>query len=628
MYECVWVALKDSGHTVPDCAAFIDARLQADTDSKHIDAPALNQILQFLNKDLQYISKEIESVEIATEMNQLRLLPGADKQVEKARQAGYQIAFISDMHIGSHHLSAKLRELGLMTEGDLLMVSSDHGFSKSRSGKLFEHFLKVNKLSADRVTHYGNSEWSDLKMARKHGISTHLCPLGNPNRFELLLIAESNGYGALEKMASVARDTRLYCGSAEGLIDTESREELEVLPTVASCVVSPVLTAFVLWAIKRCREHSITTVRFLTRDGELPYLIAKALPSKLTEGLDLGMLEVSRQSLLLPAASVIPIEKWVEFGLEPGSFLVQQYDQLPARQVISRAGISFENHADVLKQFGIIDSENPLGKSGLKLWKKALQAESIKRLIIEESSKRLTGTQAYLEQNLPGISDRRIALIDIGWTGQQAAMLSALIRQIGGVDPLHLHVGRLRTHPLIVPANIEVWLFNELIKRSPVDNPVAVFESFCVPTTGGVEGYQLDSAGMASAIRRKQNHSADIISWGQPELRRCVLNFAERAGNSMSNIDSEVLRTACEKLLKEFWESPSQYEARKWGALPYEQDQSGESVRQLINPYDMAQLISRLTGTYFGVNWKAGSIELSPTPIRQIMKIREKYRRR
>ena len=622
------MTLRESGHTLPDCAAFIDARLQADIASEHIDAPTLRQILQSLGKDLRHLSKEIESVEIEVEMNLLRLLPGADMQIEQARLSGCQIAFLSDMHIGSRHLRSKLRELDVLKEGDLLMVSSDYGFSKSRDGRLFKHFLEVNELSADSVTHFGNSEWSDVKMAHKNGISAHLCSAANPNRFESLLIAESKGYGALERMASVARDTRLYCGSAAGVIDNRMTKEADVLPTVACCVVSPVLTAFVLWSIKRCKEQSISAIRFLTRDGELLYLIAKALPAKLTEGLDLGMLEVSRQSLLLPAASVIPIEKWVQSGLEPGSFLVQQYDQLPAREVISRAGISFENHADLLKQFGIIDAVNPLGETGLKDWKIALQSESIRHSILEESSKRLITTQAYLRQNLPGVSDKRFALIDIGWTGQQAAMLSALIRQNGGVDPLHLHVGRLRTRPLIVPADIEVWLFNELIKRSPVENPVALFESFCVTTTGGVKGYELDSAGVASAIRRTQNHHSDIVSWGQPELRRCVLSFAERAGNSMSTINSEVLRIACEKLLKEFWESPSRYEARKWGAFPYEQDQSGQSVKQLINPYNMAQLRSRFTGTYFGVDWKAGSIELSPSPIRQLMKLREKCRRR
>lgn len=465
-------------------------------------------------------------------------------------------------------------------------------------------------------------------MAVKHGISAHLCPAANPNRFESLLIAESTPYSALEKLASVARDTRLSCGSASGLIDTDISKEAEVLSKVSSSVVSPVLVAFVLWAIKRCREESITTVRFLTRDGELPYLIAKALPAELTNGLDLDMLEVSRRSLLLPAASVIPIEKWIELGLEPGSFLVQQFDRLPAEQVLARAGLSFETHAEQLKSFGLTDAQTPLGAPGLMAWKQALQSDVIRQVILDESARRLGNTQAYLTQHLPGMNEQRAALIDIGWTGQQAAMLSALIRQTGGCDPLHLHVGRLRTRPLIVPADVEGWLFDERVKRSPVENPVALFESFCVTTTGGVEGYQQDSTGKATAIRRTQDHQSGVVSWGQPELRRCVLSFAENAGALMSTIDAEELRVVCEKLLTTFWNSPNTHEARKWGAFPYEQDQTGQSIKQLTNPYNLAQLKSRLSGTYSGIDWKAGSVQLSPSPIRQLLKLRERFRRR
>ena len=627
VYECVWLALKESGHTSLECASFIEARLHADAASKHIDAPKLSQILGYLTDEWQSLAKEIESVEIALEMNQLRLLPGADTQIEKARQAGNRIAFISDMHIGSSHLGQKLLELTLMEEGDLLMVSSDHGVSKSQGGGLFAHFLEVHTLPADCVTHFGNNEWSDVKMAVKHGITAHLCPAANLTRFESLLAAESGAFGALEKMASVARDTRLYCGSAAGLIDTDISQKAEAFTTIASSVVGPVMTAFVLWALKRCKEQSIDTVRFLTRDGELPFLIAKALPSQLTDGLDLGMLEVSRRSLLIPAASVISLEKWLELGLEPGSFLIQHYDRLSARQVVARAGITFENHAEALRQFGIVDADRPLGNTGLECWKQALQSDLIRQLILEESNKRLTNTQTYLQQNIPRMSEKRVALIDIGWTGQQAAMLSALIRQNGGVDPLHLHVGRLRKRPLIVPADIDGWLFNELVKPSPFKNSVALFESFCVTTSGGVDGYQLDNTGTVSAIRRTQDHQTGIVSWGQPELRRCVLRFAEQAGTIMSTIDTEVLRVACEKLLKEFWEHPSRAEAKKWGAFPYEQDQTGQSVKRLTNPYNLAQVKSRLAGTYSGADWKAGSVELSPSPIRQILKIRGKYLR-
>lgn len=628
LYKSVWEVLKDAGHSLPDCATFVGARSQADKASKHIDAPSLKQILEYLGNDLLGLAEEIESVEIALELDQLRKVPGSARKIEQARHAGCRIAFISDMHIGAMHLGRKLREMDLLLDGDLLFVSSDHAVSKSRRGRLFRHFLKVNKIPAGTVTHYGNNEWSDIKMAANHGISAYLCPTANLNRFESLLVNESVTCSTLENIASISRDVRLQCGTGGGFVDTEISKEEEALCHVSSSVVSPVLVAFVLWTIKRCREAEISTIRFLTRDGELPYLIAKALPDEITEGLDLGMLEVSRKSLFLPAASVVSLEKWLKFGLESGSYLVQHFERLPARQLIARVGMSFDSHADLLSPYGIVDPEKPLGDAGLCSWKRALQSDSIRQAIEQESRKRLTNTNTYLWQNLPSMSEKRSALVDIGWTGQQAAMLSALIRQQGGLDPLHLHVGRLRDRPLIAPADIEAWLFDERVKSSPVENPVALFESFCVTLSGGVERYEIDSAGVAKSIRLTQAHQSDILFWGQPLLRRCVLQFAEQAGGLMSDIDSELLRSTCEKLLRQFWENPKRHEAIKWGAFPYEQDQTGQTIRQLANPYNLAQLRSRMVSTYSGIDWKAGSVELSPSPLRQMLKLREMYRKR
>ena len=628
IYESVWGALKASGCDLPDCVAFVAERERADIASKSIDAPTLKQILTFLDSTLQPFANAIERVEIELELAQLRPVPAGRAQLNQCRKQGFTIAFISDMHIGSEHLGVKLLELGLMEEGDLLLVSSDVGLSKSRRGRLFEHFLSANNFKASNVTHYGNNEWSDVKMARKHGMSAHFCPLANPNRFESAMLDESSAWRALETMASVSRDTRLHCQLDAKLIEDNIVKEAEALKAISSSVAAPVMVAFVLWAIRRCREESISTLRFLTRDGELPYLIAKALPAEITDGLDLGMLEVSRRSLVLPAASVLPLERWLEFGLEPGSFLVQQIELLPAKEVIARVGLSFEHDAELLRQFKINDPDLPLDKEGIECWMQALKSDSVRQEILKRSRAKLVGTNAYLKQNLPGLSEQRVGLIDIGWTGQQAAMLSALIRHEGGCDPLHFHVGRLRARPLIVEADIEDWLFDERVKRSPVENPVALFESFCVTTSGGVDGYELDNTGKAKAIRRSQNHKDNIVSWGQPVLRQCILSFAAQAGSTMNDMDSELLRATCEKLLRKFWEAPDWHEAKKWGAFPYEQDQTGQTVRELANPYNMTQFKSRLSNNYSGIDWKAGSVELSPSPIREIMKLRERYRRR
>ncbi len=628
IYYEVWSNLHALGFPLPDSDTFVEHRLKADVASKEIDAPPLGKILGYLDADLQGIAGEIEAEELRVELRQLRVVPGAGKLLHKVRSSGCKIAFVSDMHIGSSFLEPRLRELGVMVDGDILLVSSDIGLSKSRGGRLFNHLLDSESLTAESLTHYGNSHWSDVKMADKAGGVGVFCPAANPNRFEDLLLEDSHRDSHLEKLASVSRDVRLECGGGGGLTSNEIDEAKESLVGISSSVAAPVLFSFVCWVIDRCRSESISSIRFLSRDGELLCAIAKALPDKITDGLDFGVLEVSRRSLTLPAASVLPLENWIDTGLERKGFLVQQYKKLSPGQIIARAGLSFELHAKLLRPFGLVDKEEPLGEAGLSCWKQALQSEAIRAEIVRESQRRLVATQTYLQQNLVERSGSRTALVDVGWTGQQAALLSALIRHGDGQDPLHLLIGRIDRDTLIAPADIEGWLFDEPKKMSPVENPVALFESFCATTSGGVEGYELDAAtGVASAVRRRQEHQSSLVQWGQPDVQRCVLRYAELAGEFADDLDPKTSRDAGEKLLRAFWQHPTRTEALQWGSFPYEQDQAGEVVRQLVSPYNLKQLKARFSGSHIGLDWKAGSVELSPTPIRQLLKLREKLRR-
>lgn len=631
--KSVWTQLRNSGYTVPDLSAFLAMRSEADVNSKYIDAPTFAQILEHLHADLKPLAGVIETIETNIEIEQLRCVPGSIDTLQKLRQSGSHIVFLSDMHISATQIEPKLRELGVFEDGDALLVSCDTGVSKSRKGRLFQHFSKSFNVPASHITHYGNDAWSDIKMAQKHSIKAKHCWAANPNRFEHLLIdqskaTESTDSTISEALASFSRDARLTVRCKRTTSLHEINEQEQALTGISSSIAAPVLVSFVLWVIEKCREESISTIRFLTRDGELLYQIAKALPEPITQGLHLDMLHVSRRSLLLPAASTMEFSAWLEIGLEPGAFLVQQIDLLPAKNVIARVGIEFSQHAELLSQFGITDSEKPLGEHGLRNWKRALQNDSVRSIITQESQKKLKATNAYLRQNLPDIVKSKVALVDVGWTGQQASMISALIRNIGGQDPTHLHIGRLRDEPLAAPATIHGWLFNERgdnSQKSPVNNPVALFESFCATTMGGVESYQQEPNGSMSVLRRSQAHKPNLIAWGQPTVRDCIMEFAACAGELMHQTNSTVLKTLCTNLLIEFWENPTALEARTWGSFPYEQDQAGLAVRQLAQPINVPALISWVTNDYSPPDWHAGSVALSPTHIKQLLKLKKRF---
>lgn len=629
LYAAVWQQLKADGHTLPTCSRFVELREQASESASGIDAPSLHTLLQHLDAELLPIADQIERAEIALELEQLACVPGALERVRSARESGHTIAFVSDMHISAKHLRPRLEELGLCRDGDLFLVSSDEGVSKSRGGALFETLISLSGCEAAAITHHGNSHWSDDRQARIKGLSTVYCPAANINRYEtrILETPDHTGNRVTEALARACRDTRL--AMSEHVLEPALAGERErALLDVAASVVGPVMLAFTTWVINRCREQSIQRVCFLTRDGELPLEIARALPSELTAGIELQLLEVSRRSLMLPAASLVSLDDWLNTGMKPSGYLSQHADKLPASSIVGRTGLTFDKHASLLARFGLTSGDAPLGEAGLAQWRNALASPDVRHCIIEESERKLASTTAYFKQHLPELEGKRIALVDIGWTGQQAGLLSTLIRHLGGEHPLHLHLGRLRNHTLIAEAHVVPWLIDEHHAPSPLENPVALFETFCASTEGGVMGYAFDESGHAVAERRQSEHRTRLEHWGHAKMRTAALQLAAQAGPLMSAFDDDGLRHLSIQLLDDFWNRPTHSEARTWGDFPYERDQTGEYIQRLANPYNWQQLQARLNGRYTGLDWKAGSIALSPALLRWALALRERWRGR
>lgn len=623
VFELTWKELSSLHINFPKLEAYVRDRQEAQRHSGVIDAPSLSKILEFLPDIYRPFLADIESLESKLEMRQLSVAPSIIKYIAGLRKKNIKIAFISDMHIGAKHLQPTIESLGLYKKGDIVLVSSDVGCSKSRQGKLFRYFLNHNNLSAKHIVHHGNSFWSDVKMARKHGIAPRFIPELNPNRFEVLIKKEIADRGIRKQLMSGSKKTRIeaYEKFDTSLFDQPRRHD-KTLINIASSVAGPVLYFFVLWAIKQCRQRSITRIRFLTRDGEILKAIADELPSDLTEGLDIQLLEVSRNSIVLPTASVVPIEDWIQAGLQPNSYLVQHHDRLPAQHVFQRAGLCVEKNSDVLSEFGLTDGNTPLGDEGLEKWKLALASAQVHEIIRRSSEERLHAVSAYLQQNIGSPSAGEVALVDVGWTGQQAAMLGALIQQTVKVKSLHLLVGRLKRFPLLTDANIEGWLFDETANRpSPTSNPVALFESFLATLSGGVQAYEQAAEGHWIAKRRSQHHTNALSDWGQKIVRECLVNYAKNSEeNQLSSSDQLALS---EILLKEFWCNPSVEEAIHWGKFPYEQDQTGKSVATLAREYQVKSLCRKLVGIKHEIDWKAGSLAISAAPIREMIKIFE-----
>ncbi len=564
-----------------------------------------------------------QAEEIAVEHELLRPVPGAANRIAEARRAG-SVAFVSDMHLPAVELEKMLRRYELMVDEDLLVVSCEAGFSKSNEGALFALLASRDEIDPARTTHYGNHEWSDVKMARKHGFAAEHLDAANPNRYEDILEQHARSTGGLTSLlAGAAREARLtQLATTPG----QSSNHATHIQTVAADVAGPVLLAFTLWALRRCREENISRVYFLTRDGELPLEIAQLLPESISSGMELAMLEVGRAAISVPSIAAGDFDRWYESGTASGSFLVQHADELDAAALLKRVGLDGTEHLELVARHVNI-SDGPFSEDELAQWVRTCASGEIRDAIIAESHRRLPVVLDYLQQSGVASGDR-VAMIDVGWTGQHSAMLSALTEMAGGQSPLHLHIGRRGHRALLHDADIEHWLFDESTGSLPIANPVALFETFCVSLNESVIGYERHGD-RVRAVRRDGHHDEALRAWGVPLMRQSILKTVElaRLDGSLAPLDVD-LTSVSKELLRAFWDRPTVPEAQAWGAFPFEQDQVGNAVRTLAVRYDANHLRARQAGEFYGLDWKAGSIAISSPAVRVALQAAEQIRSR
>lgn len=389
------------------------------------------------------------------------------------------------------------------------------------------------------------------------------------------------------------------------------------IQTVATGVAGPVLAAFVLWVLDRCKEAGIDQVYFLSRDGEVMLDVADSLPAELTSGFELRRLEVSRAAISVPAASLIGIDNWVTAGVRPGGFLVQQRERIPGSTLVTRAGLSLETDAELLSSI-VADAAQPFSDEEFQRWLELLAQDRVRARIAEQSRSKLQPVIEYFAQE--GLADpKRSAMIDVGWTGQQAAMLSAIAEHVGGPAPLHLHVGRLREGPTMTEIDQMAWLFDDRATLRTLQNPVALFETFCATDLGGVSGYERRNDEIA-AIRRGSLHGSAIRDWGLAEMQEGILDFARSVRfEDEFDLSQCDLRSTALELLEAFWHDPTAIEAAAWGAFPYERDERGTVVRTLAMRYDYRWLRARIDGSFEGVDWPEGSLAISSAWVREVV---------
>lgn len=547
-------------------------------------------------------SEDLVANEAQLELSMLSAVPGALDALAEIRAAGWKVLFLSDMHHGAREVRSWLEAFNLALPQDEVISSSDLGMSKSQ-GDLFEH---VRQRHRD-FTHVGNQLWADVAVAGTKGIKPLALRHAESNRYERVIEDQPGDFGAV--LAGAARQARL------SVLDESSVEcEMERL---GASVVGPIMVGFFAWAREKALESGHASVAYLARDGRLPFEVAQSLPEDHREGLDLRYLEGSRRTWQLPAASALGIDKWLELGTrDQASFLNHSQTSIPFESLLDRFGLNPEdrlpsglhNHSPSL----------PLNDSLLPLWSDHINSATTKQLIVRRSDIARDTLYRYLKATELPVEPT--AFVDIGWRGQMAYQMNAVLAGYLDVEPIHLHFGAFRTIPEIEQSvKIERFAIHDNGIDQPVDRPVSCLES--IAASGGPKLIDLnwtpDGADpVFSEAQPAIFGSAKQSLWAGAKATAALAPSVAELDSW--GIQSQNMEKAARELLQMFWMTPSSAEASAFSTLSFETDDDGRSIEPVAQPYQLGEVIKRRTNV--SRQWQQGSIELAKAPLRPVLR--------
>lgn len=547
-------------------------------------------------------AEQIIEAELAAERSCIYAVPAAITAIREARDRGIAVAFVTDTYLPREFIQDRLVRLDLMQQGDLLLVSSEHGSTKS-TGELFYVLLRQSGCRPEEIHHVGDNVESDIVRAKAIGmIATRVAPTQHLAHEE----ADDPDSIVTLRLKGACRAARI-CSRASNW-----RESIIWDSTVR--VAGPLLSFFARWCAEQARLRGIERLYFLARDGQIVHKITRASKSPVFAGFETKYLHVSRQALLLPATNLENLEPELDW-------ILARTHVLTPRIALRRIALEPESHRTAMATAGF-----PPGT-----WDRQLDAEARERL-----KKVLLGPMrepfkasvlharrdaiAYMRQE--GLLDgRRFALVDVGWNGTLQRSIGRMLEIAGcGQRTLGLYLG-LRTHKKHRPDDEMIGCIADVGRASvfhELDCVIPLIELFFSADHAGVVGYEAKDGLIIS--RLKAGGESRLVRWGVRLQHEAALALESHLdGIDELGCSAEWRRHVLAEL-KRFSSAPSKDEAEVYGDYDDAEDQNESYTRKLAAPFGLVEAVRyRLARRLRHHNeWAAASIALTPIPLRLV----------
>jgi len=358
-----------------------------------------------------------------------------------------------------------------------------------------------------------------------------------------------------KKYAAALAHVPVFAEAAEQIV-LESSDRFSEL---TAQVTAPVLFSYVWNVLVQAERMGLKRLYFLSRDGYLPFEIAKEIAKVCAVSVELKYLYGSRAALRLPCVHRIDKEDGMSLLLYRGSKQTLQH-------ILNRALITNEERKRICEE---IDFPERLSEKKLSyreyhelctLLRNSIQFREASLLHSREA---YTTACGYFEQE--GLTEGvPFGIVDIGWTTEIQHSLRQLL---DGIPPITGFYFGLTETTGAADGVYNTWYFSpESNLRLQTRFSRSLFTSICNAPHSMTIGYQEKNGRFLPVL---QSDTEKVNPIFQTQMKICRKFSAECAGKiRYGHFDKNIHREMCIWLLTALMYRPTKEEAELFGMLP------------------------------------------------------------
>ena len=361
-------------------------------------------------KELELLAEFESNISIRENQELIKLLKKENKK----------IIFVSDIYLPQNFI-VQLLEKNSLNIYDELYLSSALMLTKN-SGKVWREILKNNQIK--KILHIGDDLLADIVYPKSYKIDTyHYSRYLSEKRLGAQLNPNIVPFSFLSKVANMEK----------GIFSLAEKNEENFWITKGETFGSYILYSFCSWLKEHIKINHIDHIYFCARDGQIIHKVWNELELDKECNTHSSYLFLSRKTVRFPTfySELLDRNELSDTSL---NFLVNEslIDNDTYRSYFFKIGL---NEADLvqtnfLKKFGSVDSKFDVEKiDEIKLF---IQTE-LKLTLLFKYKSAYENTVKYLTQEGLLDKNKKIAIVDLGWSGSIQLALTEL-RKHNGVN--------------------------------------------------------------------------------------------------------------------------------------------------------------------------------------------------